>query len=160
MKKWLIISLIIGLSIGVYLWIKSKQTEFQTPELLSIDSINCIAVNPEAIDFTAVVKMANHANLDVQLINTEIKISNKQYTVGKVSQTNIQDIKAQSVFSVPIKFSIDPINLSLAQGVSGLLSAALGEQKSIPVHFSGYTSIKWQGVVVKIPIETDQNLTW
>lgn len=160
MKKWVLISLIIALSLGVYLWLKSKQSQFEAPELLSIDSINCIGVNAQSIDFTAVVKMANHANMEVQLLNTEISISNKQYTVGKVSQTNIRNIQAQSKFSVPIKFSIDPVNLSLAQGVSGLLSAALGEQTSIPVHFSGYTSIKWQGVVIKIPIETDQNLTW
>ncbi len=160
MKKWLIIGFLLLLGVTVYLWMQSKQSLFKAPEFVSIDSLNCMEITASQMTFSAVVTMVNNADIQGQLLNTEIKINNNQYTIARVSQTNIQDIQAMSTFNVPITFTVDLINLSMAQGVSGLISAALGEKRSLPVHFSGNTKIKWQGVVIKIPIEVDQNLSW
>ena len=160
MKKWLIIGFLLLLGVTVYLWMQSKQSLFKAPEFVSIDSLNCMEITASQMTFSAVVTMVNNADVQGQLLNTEIKINNNQYTIARVSQTNIQDIQAMSTFNVPITFTVDLINLSMAQGVSGLISAALGEKRSLPVHFSGNTKIKWQGVVIKIPIEVDQNLSW
>ena len=160
MKKWLIIGFLLLLGVTVYVWMQSKQSLFKAPEFVSIDSLNCMEITASQMTFSAVVTMVNNADIQGQLLNTEIKINNNQYTIARVSQTNIQDIQAMSTFNVPITFTVDLINLSMAQGVSGLISAALGEKRSLPVHFSGNTKIKWQGVVIKIPIEVDQNLSW
>ena len=160
MKKWLILVVLLLLGTIVFVWIQSRQSVFEAPELLSIDSLNCIEMSPKQLTFSAVVTMINKADVKGQLLNTDIKINNNQYTIARVSQTYIQDIQALSTFRVPIVFSVDLINLSMAQGVSGLISAALGEKRSLPVHFSGNTKIKWQGMVIKIPIEVDQNLSW
>ena len=160
MKKWLIIGFLLLLGVTVYVWMQSKQSLFKAPEFVSIDSLNCMEITASQMKFSAVVTMVNNADIQGQLLNTEIKINNNQYTIARVSQTNIQDIQAMSTFNVPITFTVDLINLSMAQGVSGLISAALGEKRSLPVHFSGNTKIKWQGVVIKIPIEVDQNLSW
>ena len=160
MKKWLIIGFLLLLGVTVYVWMQSKQSLFKAPEFVSIDSLNCMEITASQMTFSAVVTMVNNADVQGQLLNTEIKINNNQYTIARVSQTNIQDIQAMSTFNVPITFTVDLINLSMAQGVSGLISAALGEKRSLPVHFSGNTKIKWQGVVIKIPIEVDQNLSW
>lgn len=160
MKKWLFIGFLLLFGLTVYVWMQSKQSVFKAPEFVSIDSLSCVKITSSQLQFTAVVTMVNKAELQGQLLNTEIKINNNQYTIARVSQTNIQVIQALSTFRVPIVFSVDLINLSMAQGVSGLISAALGEKRSLPVHFSGNTKIKWQGMVIKIPIEVDQNLSW
>ncbi|MDP2176589.1 MAG: hypothetical protein Q8K70_11830 [Bacteroidota bacterium] len=149
MKKVIIITVIVILVTGFANWFffgKLKAPEFLTIEIDSTEIIN--------LDKAVVigrVKFFNPNLRDASLLNTEIKAYSNGVFISQISQTNKVEINAQQNFEVPIRFEVNPLQLGLSQGLSGLFENALNKKKSIPIKFDGYCRIKTFNTVQKIP---------
>ena len=153
---WLVFGLL--LTIGALVTYRYFNGLLLAPEFKTIDSVEFQKINDSKAYFTAEATFFNPNDLEAQLLNSEIKVLSKGLEIAGISQSNYSKIRGKSAFKVRFNFYLDVSNLSLSHGLSGLLANMLSENKEIPVHFSGYTRVKSQGDVFKIPIESDQIL--
>jgi len=155
-RHWLVFLLmLIGIISAVLFYYK---TNFRSPEFISIENVQFIETKGTDAFFNAQAKFYNPNDFDAQIINSELKIISKELQIADISQSNICKIDAKSYFIIDFKFKIDIAQLSLSQGISGVLSNFLSETKEIPVKFMGYTRVKSDGIVYKIPIDFNQKL--
>lgn len=149
MKKTLLIILLLVIVLsGVYWFLFGK---VKAPEFLSIDIDSTEMISLDKAIVMGRVKFFNPNITDATLLNTEIKAYSNGVFISQISQTNKVDINAQENFEVPIRFEVNPLQLGLSQGLSGLFENVLNKKKTLPIKFDGYCRIKTLNRIQKIP---------
>lgn len=156
-RYWLLLLILLIAFVSIFLVLYYRSV-FSTPEFISIEQVQYIETNGSEVSFKAQANFYNPNEFDAQILNSELKIISKDLQIAQISQSNICKIKAKSPFNIEFKFKIDIAQLSVSHGISGVLASLLSEIKEIPVHFTGYTRVKSNSTVYKIPIDFDQKL--
>lgn len=144
-------------SIGIFLKIKFNS---KIPELKSISQVELVQLDGTKADFVALANFYNPNNFNGQVLNSEVKVISNGFEIANISQSDHVYIGSLSDFKVPLKFSLKLSELGMSHGLSGFIEKALSDKRKISVHFSGYTRVKNNGVVFKIPIEIDQEIVF
>jgi len=150
MKKLaFILFMLVLIGFGVYYYILKS---FKAPEFKEIRILNTemIAFNKVKVDAVAILLNPNNQN--AILLNTELKAYSKNELIANVSQTNGVKIEANKEFQIPLIFEINPIQIGITHGLSGIFENMLDENKTIEVRFEGYCRIKTMNTVQEIPI--------
>lgn len=156
-RYWYIILILLIGTISI-LYMVYYKTNFSAPEFISIERVQYIETTGTEAHFNALANFHNPNTFSAQILNSELKIISNDVEIARISQSNISKINPQSDFNIEFKFKIDIAQLSLSHGISGVLVNLLSETKEIPVHFNGYTRVKCDGTVYKIPVDFDQKL--
>lgn len=157
-RRYWFIFLILFIGIVSAVFILYFKSNFRSPEFISIEKIQYTETIGTEAFFNSQANFHNPNAFDAQILNSELKIFSKDIPIAQISQSNVCKINAKSDFNIDFKFKIDIAQLSLSHGISGVLANLLSETKEIPVHFIGYTRVRCNGVIYKIPIDCDQKL--
>jgi LEA14-like dessication related protein len=151
MKKLIVFILLITIaSVSAYFYFR---THIQIPEFIAIQSVELekIDKNESVIQISLLLK--NNNLFKAQLINSELDAEHKQIKFAQLSQTKIIDIPGNSNFSLPFTLKVEPLKLLEAKGISGIVAQILDSKQTLNVHFTGYSRIKIEEKVYKVPID-------
>ncbi len=151
MMKKIIIALLLLLAIGfgIYYYLLSniKSPEFKEIRIVetTVLSLDKVKVKAEAIFYNPNIQ-------DGVLLNTEIKAYTKDIFIANISQLEKVVILSKQEFKIPLVFDVNPFQIGLSHGLSGIFENALKEEKELPIRFEGYCRIKSLNTIQKIPI--------
>lgn len=150
MKKIIIaLLLLLAIGFGVYYYLLSniKSPEFKEIRIVetTVLSLDKVKVKAEAIFYNPNIQ-------DGVLLNTEIKAYTKDIFIANISQLEKVDILSKQKFKIPLVFDVNPFQIGLSHGLSGIFENALKEEKELPIRFEGYCRIKSLNTIQKIPI--------
>lgn len=151
MKKLIVFILLIAIaSISAYFYFR---THINIPEFIALESVELekLDKNESVIQISLILK--NNNLFKAQLINSELDAEHKDIQFATLSQTKIVDIPGNSNFSLPFTLRVEPLKLLEAKGISGIVAQILDSKQSLNVHFTGYSRIKIEDKIYKVPID-------